>query len=187
MLRFLEHLVIACWNRLHGRRNRDTKEPVGALTLGFRVMEGEVTKTRITATQTRRTTHMAVFGKTGSGKSSLIKYAAAQDVRADRGWFFIDFHGDATPFLLQAIAAEEWRRREPLSQRVIVISPSDAEMSVGLNPLEGLATDFVRSTEFAEVLRQRYNLDSLGARTDELLRNSIVVLSAICSSVQAAA
>jgi hypothetical protein len=178
MLRFLEHIVIACWNRLHGHRRRDTKEPAGALTLGFRVVEGEVTKTRITATLTRRTTHMAVFGKTGSGKSSLIKYAAAQDVRADRGWFFIDFHGDATPFLLQTIAAEEWRRREPLSQRVIVISPSDAEMSVGLNPLEGLATDFVRSTEFAEVLRQRYNLDTLGARTDELLRNSIVVLSA---------
>ena len=50
-------------------------------------------------------------------------------------------------------------------------------MSVGLIPLEGLATDFLRSTEFAENLQRRYNLE-LGARTDELLRNSIVVLSA---------
>ena len=37
---------------------------------------------------------------------------------------------------------------------------------------------FVRIAEFAEVLRQRWALDHFGARTDELLRNSLFVLSA---------
>jgi len=47
-----------------------------------------------------------------------------------------------------------------------------------LNPLEDSESDFVRIAEFAEVLRQRWGLDHFGARTDELLRNALYVLSA---------
>ena len=82
-----------------------------------------------------------------------------------------------TPFLLRAIAAQEWKRQEDLSDRLIVISPADADMSVGLNPLEDAEPDFVRIAEFAEVLKQRWGLDHFGARTDELLRNALYVLS----------
>lgn len=177
MSRFFEQLMIAIWNRFQGRGHRPSAESTGALTLGFRVVEGEVTKQRITVSLTRRATHMAALGKTGSGKSYWIRHMVAQDIAANRGGFIIDFHGDLTPFVLGAIAAKEWRDQKQLNNRVIVISPSDAEMSVGLNPLEGLATDFARSTEFAEILEKRFNLE-FGARTEELLRNSIVVLSA---------
>jgi len=59
-----------------------------------------------------------------------------------------------------------------------VISPADAERSVGLNPLEDAEPDFVRIAEFAEVLKQRWGLDHFGARTDELLRNALYVLAA---------
>ncbi len=178
MMRFLESLVIAFWNRLQGRRTKPSKESASALTLGLRVMEGQVTNQRIAVSLTRRTTHAAAFGITGSGKSFWVKHCAAQDAAANRGGLFIDFHGDLTPFLLGTIANKEWTDERQLSGRVIVIAPADPEMSVGLNPLEGLATDFVRATEFAEILRQRYNLDALGARTEELLRNAIVVLAA---------
>jgi hypothetical protein len=177
MLRFFEQLMIAFWNRLQGRSRRRTPESASSLVLGFRVIEGEVTKQRITVSLTRRATHMAALGKTGSGKSYWIRHCVAQDVEANRGGFIIDFHGDLTPFVLSAIAAKEFRDQKQLSDRVIVISPSDVEMSVGLNPIESLATDFVRSTEFAEILEKRFNLE-FGARTEELLRNSIVVLSA---------
>lgn len=177
MFRFFEQLMIGFWNRLQGRRRRTSADSTGAVSLGFRVVEGEVTKTRITVSLTRRATHMAALGKTGSGKSYWIRHLVAQDIEANRGGFIIDFHGDLTPFVLGTIAAKEWADGKQLSDRVIVISPSDAEMSVGLNPLEGLATDFVRSTEFAEILEKRFNLE-FGARTEELLRNSIVVLSA---------
>lgn len=177
MQKLFEHLVASAWNWMRGRRNRPPKEPVGALVLGFRVVEGEATKARITASQVRRATHTAAIGRTGSGKSFWIKYCIAQDVAAGRGGFIIDFHDDLTPFVLSTLAAREEATQEELHQRLIVISPSDSEMSVGLNPLEGLATDFGRSTEFAEILQRKYNLE-FGARTGELLRNAIVVLSA---------
>jgi hypothetical protein len=44
--------------------------------------------------------------------------------------------------------------------------------------LEGISGDFGRTTEIAEVLRQHSHLEYLGPRTEELLRNSIVALSA---------
>src|SRR5439155_23507582 len=54
----------------------------------------------------------------------------------------------------------------------------DPDWSVGINVLESLESNyaFVHIAEFAELLRRRWRLDSLGPRTDELLRNSLYVL-----------
>ena len=46
---------------------------------------------------TRRTTHIAILGKTGSGKSSLLRSMAEQDIAAGRGFLWFDLHGDARP------------------------------------------------------------------------------------------
>ena len=93
-------------------------------TLGLRVSEDQVTKRRVGLSQTRRTMHIALLGKTGTGKSSLLKYLCLQDIEAGRGFVYFDLHGDATPFILQrAIAAQEWKQHEHLSDKLIVISP----------------------------------------------------------------
>lgn len=178
MLRIIEELIVQWWNRLQGHRREQCAPAKCGTLLGFRVMEDRPTEQRVTVSQTRRTTHMGVVGKTGTGKSSFLRSLCLQDIAAGRGFFFLDLHGDATPFLLRAIAAEERKRNLDLSDRLMVIAPSDREASVGINPLEDRETDFVRIAEFAEVLRQRWGLDHFGARTDELLRNSLFVLSA---------
>ena len=147
-------------------------------TLGLRVLEEQVTARPVGLSQTQRTMHQALIGRTGSGKSRLIGFQCQQDITADRGFLFLDMHGDATPFLLRAIAAEEWKRQEDLSERLIVISPGDLEMSVGLNPLGGGNPDFVSIAEIAELLKMYWGLDRFGARTDELLRNGLYVLAA---------
>lgn len=122
--------------------------------------------------------HLALLGKTGTGKSSLLKYLCLQDIEAGRGFVYFDLHGDATPFILRAIAAQEWKQQEHLSDKLIVISPADRETSVGLNPLGGGNPDFVSIAEIAELLKMYWGLDRFGARTDELLRNALYVLAA---------
>src|SRR5258708_3558493 len=122
--------------------------------------------------------HMAVLGKTGSGKSSFLRYLAEQDIEAGRGFVYFDLHGDATPPLMGTIRAKERRWGKNLSARLFLIEPADPIVSVGLNPLEAESPDFVRIAEFAQVLKQRWHLDHFGARTDELLRNALYVLAA---------
>lgn len=101
-----------------------------------------------------------------------------QDIAKDRGFIYFDLHGDATPFLMQAINARERRERRHLSDKLVLIDPSDPIMSVGLNPLEQESPDFIRIAEVAEILKRHWALDHFGARTDELLRNTLYALSA---------
>lgn len=176
MTKFLEQLIVRIWNRLRSRK-REARQEHGNLDLGCRVSDGEVTRHHVGLSNGRRSMHIAVLGKTGSGKSSLLRYLSQQDIEADRGFIYFDLHGDATPFLLRTINARERRLRRHLSDKVIIIDPADPIVSVGLNPLEQDSTDFVRIAEFAQLLKQRWHLETFGARTDELLRNSLYVLS----------
>jgi hypothetical protein len=66
-----------------------------------------------------------------------------------------------------------------LSARLIVIDPADPDWSVGLNVLEnrGSPDAFVQIAEFTELLKHRWHLESLGARTEEALRNALLLLA----------
>jgi hypothetical protein len=142
------------------------------------MVDGEVTRTTVTIPHRKRPEHLAVLGKTGSGKSSFLRYCVAQDIRARRGFVFFDLHGDATNAILRHIVAEERERKLDLSSNLIIIDPADREVSVGINILEGgdEQASYVQLVEIAQLLRDRWHLDSLGVRTEELLRCSLLVL-----------
>lgn len=176
MEQFLEQLFVRLWNRLQGR-GRGARRESGLFGLGFRVADGRATQRQEAISTSRRTMHLAVLGKTGTGKSSLLRHLMQQDIAGDRGFLVLDIHGELTPFILRTINARERTEHRHLSDKLIVVSPGDREMSVGLNPLEG-ADDFVRVAEFSQILRERWALDHFGARTEELLRNSLFVLAA---------
>jgi energy-coupling factor transporter ATP-binding protein EcfA2 len=177
MIRFLEQLMATIFNRLRDRR-RGAWSRGGSLVLGDRVVDERVTRSRVTLTSRERMRHMVVLGKTGSGKSYLLRSMSGQDIEKDRGFIYLDLHGDATPFLLRTINARERHEHRHLSDKVILIDPADPIMSVGLNPLEQETPDFVVIAEVAEILKRHWGLDHFGARTDELLRNALFVLSA---------
>src|ERR1700675_128844 len=79
-------------------RNTPSK---GNLDIGLRVFDGEVTRRHVGMGAERRTMHVALLGKSGSGKSSLLRHFCQQDIAAGRGFLYFDLHGDATPFLLR--------------------------------------------------------------------------------------
>ena len=174
----IERIFASIWNRAVTPRSRP--EPVRSrLDLGYRITDGQVQRTRAYVPDGRRCEHVAILGKTGQGKSYLLRHASGQDVRARNGFVFFDLHGDTLPFLLKLVAAEEQRTGADLSERLIVIEPADPEFSIGLNVLEAQAGEhiYVQLAEFAQILKSRWHLDSLGARTEELLRNSLHVLA----------
>lgn len=153
--------------------------PPHELRLGFIVRHSILrTDLAITLPDHRRPEHLAVLGKTGTGKSSLLRYLCEQDIRANRSFVFFDLHGDATPTLARLIAAEEERRGEDLSGRFVVFDPADREFSVGINILapEDELQRYIQIAEVTEILRNRWHLEVFGARTEELLRNSLQVL-----------
>ncbi len=176
MKRRLDQWIAGLWNRF--RRTPNERREQAGLDLGKRVNEDDA-RGRVTIPQARRTQSVAILGRSGTGKSSCMRYLAKQDIEASRGFLYFDIHGDATSFLLASIAEREQELDRDLSDRVIVIEPGDAEYSVGMNPLEreSGAARFVQIAEFASVLKERWHLDSFGARTDELLRNSLYTLA----------
>src|SRR5712664_1518354 len=143
--------MINLLKKLFRRKTR----PKSNLNLGLRVVDGEVTRQHVEISRELRTMHIALLGKSGSGKSSLLRYLSQQDINAGRGFIYFDLHGDATPFLLRAIAAREQEIGRHLSNKLVVIEPGDPETSVGFNPLEHESRGFVRIGEIAEVLKAR--------------------------------
>jgi len=158
------------------RRERETGL---RLDLGCKVVDGEVQRLRATLPDSKRCEHAAILGKTGQGKSYFLRHLSGQDVRNRSGFVFFDLHGDTMAFLLRLVAAEERRRGIDLSGQLIVIEPADTEYSIGLNVLEAQPgqQNYVQLAEFAQILKARWNLESFGARTEELLRNSLHVLA----------
>jgi GTP-binding protein EngB required for normal cell division len=82
MKHFLEKLMARFWNRTVARR-RHVPLATGLL-LGFRVVDEVVTASKVIVPHFRRATHLALLGRTGTGKSSLIRWFCEQDVRGDR-------------------------------------------------------------------------------------------------------
>src|SRR5947209_19638241 len=115
----IEKMLAGLWNRLRGQERGAWSEH-GSLDLGAQVSDGEVTGRHRSLSNTRRTMHIAVLGKTGSGKSSFLRHLAQQDIAADRGFLFFDFHGDATQFLLRTINARERQLRRHLSDKLVL-------------------------------------------------------------------
>jgi len=166
---FLENKFVNLFNRA----TAPTKRPLeGGLLLGHIFGENGVTKQPYYLPTQDRAKHISVLGKTGSGKSFFLRHIAQRDVQAGRGFLLFDLHGDLIPAIMRSLAA---CGTDPA--RVIVIDPTSREWAVGMNPLEATdeITRYLQIVEVTRTLADRW--DFKGARTEELLRNSLLVLS----------
>lgn len=101
--------------------------PSSGLHLGKSVYRGSTKEVYISEDDRRR--HVYVIGKTGTGKTELLKYMILQDIKAGHGVAFIDPHGDAAEDLLSMVPPER-------AEDVIYFNPADTERPIGMNMLE---------------------------------------------------
>jgi hypothetical protein len=120
-------------------------------------------------TQADRRTHTWVLGKTGTGKSTLLKFLIAQDLRAGRGVCLIDLHGDLARDVLDLVPPER-------TGQVCFFSPVDI-CPVGLNILERVPQED-RHTVASSVVSIFKDVWGSGilARSEDILRNSVTAL-----------
>ncbi|MBU1000063.1 DUF87 domain-containing protein [Patescibacteria group bacterium] len=108
------------------------KIPSSGLFLGRSVFRGVDRPVYLSEDDRRK--HMYIIGRTGTGKSELLKTLMLQDIMAGKGLCFIDPHGDAAEELLQLIPPQR-------AEDVIYFDPSDTTRPFGLNMLEAYAEE----------------------------------------------
>jgi Type IV secretion-system coupling protein DNA-binding domain len=117
-----------------------------------------------------RRKHMYLIGKTGSGKSTLIKNMIIQDIHRGEGLAVLDPHGDLINDLLNYVP-------EDRLHDVVIFDPADADYPVALNMLE--VVDPRQKNLIASGLLdvfKKYFENSWGPRLEYLLMNCILTL-----------
>ncbi len=140
------------------------------IILGSNDYAGYQTPIGVTLEQRRK--HMYVIGKTGTGKTTLLKSSIYQDMVNGKGLAVFDPHGDMFHELLKLIP-------ENRKDDVIVFDPSDRQWPIGLNILspgvkfqdkedeEEWITSSVLAV-FAKMTAKEY----WGPRMEHILRNT---------------
>jgi uncharacterized protein (TIGR00725 family) len=82
-----------------------------------------------------RRRHIYIIGKTGMGKTELLKNMAIQDIKNGNGLGFIDPHGEASEELLKFVPEER-------IEDVIYFNPSDIEKPIAFNIMEEVDPDY---------------------------------------------
>jgi type IV secretory pathway TraG/TraD family ATPase VirD4 len=138
--------------------------------IGANLFGGQTQDIGITLEQRRR--HMYIIGKTGTGKTTLLKNAIYQDMLNGKGLAVLDPHGDMFRELLQIIP--ENRRKD-----VVVFNPSDRDFPIGLNILnpgidfkdEDDKSDWITSAVLSIFAKLSYE-KQWGPRMEHILRNT---------------
>lgn len=120
--------------------------------------------------QVDRRSHIAIIGKTGTGKSALLQSIILQDVVGGHGAALFDPHGD----LVRAVAS-----RIPLEQRasVVLLDATNPALHLRFNPIAHVPEPqrALAAAGVVEVFKKIWS-DDWGPRLEHLLRNVVFTL-----------
>ncbi|MCJ7804989.1 TraM recognition domain-containing protein [Patescibacteria group bacterium] len=147
------------------------KIPKEGLYLGKSVYRGVTRPVYLSEDDRRR--HLYIIGKTGTGKTELLRNLILQDIRAGKGVCLIDPH-DLAEDLLQYIPPER-------VEDVIYFDPSDTERPMGLNLLEAYSEDQKHMVTTAIInlmykLYDPYKTGIIGPRFEHAIRNAMLTV-----------
>lgn len=144
--------------------------PTSGLFIGMSTYRG--IKREVYLSEDDRRRHMYIVGKTGTGKTELLKDLIMQDIKGGHGLCFMDPHGDAVKDILRMIPPER-------AEDVIYFNPGDTERPMGLNLLEAKTEDqkhFVATSVINMMykLYDPYKTGIIGPRFEHAVRNAIL-------------
>ncbi len=117
-----------------------------------------------------RRRHVYIVGKTGMGKSALLKNMVIQDIRDGHGVCFVDPHGEVTEELLDFIPEER-------IDDVIYFNPADVSHPIAFNVMENVDPDYrhLVASGLMGVFKKIWP-DVWSARMEYILNNAILAL-----------
>lgn len=117
-----------------------------------------------------RRRHMYVIGKTGMGKSELLKQMVYSDIQAGHGVCVVDPHGELAESVLNFIPSNR-------INDVIYFDPADLEYPIAFNIMEAVDPN-VRHLVASGLIGvfKKIWADSWGPRLEYVLRNAILAL-----------
>jgi len=121
-----------------------------------------------------RMRHTYIIGKTGVGKSELLKEMIKQDIKTGYGVCVIDPHGDLVEDVLRYIPPER-------AEDVIYFDPSDTQRPMGLNLLEAYNEEqkhFI-TTSIINLMYKLYDPQRtgiIGPRFEHAVRNAMLTV-----------
>lgn len=148
--------------------------PTEGLYLGMSSYQG--VKRPVYLSDKDRMQHIYIIGKTGVGKSELLKDLVLQDINAGKGVCFMDPHGDAVEDILKLIPPER-------AEDVIYFNPSDVERPIGMNLLEARTEDekHFAATSIINLMYKLfdpYKTGIVGPRFEHGVRNAMLTVMA---------
>lgn len=150
------------------------QDPNFDVVLGENIHHG--VHTPIGLTEVERERHIYIIGGTGNGKTTMLQYAAVQDMQNGKGLAVVDPHGDMAETLLRHVP-------EHRTKDVVYFNPDDITRPIGMNLLEipkGLTEDEeIREKDLVtealiSVFRKIFSEEDTGGhRIEYVLRNAI--------------
>ncbi len=156
--------------------NDDESDP-HVLNLGWYWSESKEEVQLAKIAEADRSNHLYVIGATGTGKTKFLEYLIQQDIDKGNGFGVIDPHGDMIEDIKGFLVLRYKADSPEISDRVVLIDPTDPDYTVTFNPLE--KTPGVPAAEQANELISAFKkiwADSWGVRMEDLLRNSLIAL-----------
>jgi len=162
-------------SRIKWIKSKETAPPAelpseGTL-VGESLFRGTTKKIYIGDDDRRR--HVYTIGQTGTGKTTLMKSMAWEDIKNGKGVAVIDPHGDFVDDILGLIPPER-------EKDVIVFDPGYTKRPIGLNMLE---YDFNRPeektfivNEIQGIFNRLFLAETMGPMFEQYMRNSLLLL-----------
>jgi len=151
----------------------------GTLDLGWYYSDNKDEFQMAKVRQEDRVTHFYVVGATGTGKTKFLEFLIQQDIQEENGFAVIDPHGDLIEDIKGFLAYFSLASGQEslLSDRLVLIEPTNPRFTVTFNPLE--KQDNISVPEQVNELLNTFKKiwsDSWGVRMEDLMRNSLIAL-----------